>query len=73
VALNYLLALKPELDDQDDEGHSPLHLAVQAVEEAETTRSVRFLLIEGARRDVKDKEGRLPIDLAQDESIRGTY
>lgn len=73
MALNYLLAWKPNLNEQDDEGHTPLHLAVQSVEEAETTRAVRFLLIEGARRDIPDKNGRIPIDLVKTEEMRETY
>jgi len=43
------------------------------VEEAETTRAVRFLLIEGARRDIPDKNGRIPIDLVKTEDMRETY
>jgi hypothetical protein len=37
---------------------------VKGVDESETTRSVRFLLIKGAKTDIRDNKGRLPTDLA---------
>lgn len=40
-----------------------MHLAVKSVEQIETTRPVRFLLIKGARTDIRDNKGRLPRDL----------
>lgn len=63
VALLYLLAWVKVLDDQDCEGFTPLHLAVKSVETLKSTRPVRALLIRGAPRNVKDKEGRIPSDL----------
>lgn len=32
VALNYILSLNPELEIKDDQGYTPLHLAVKSVE-----------------------------------------
>lgn len=44
----------------------PLHLAVKNVNTSDTSRLVRTLLIRGARKDLKDIRGRLPIDLVAD-------
>jgi ankyrin repeat protein len=52
-----LLAWVSELDDQDEEGRSPLHMAVKSVEELKSTRPVRALLLRGAKRSVVDKKG----------------
>ena len=58
----YLLAWNPDVDVQDKEGFTALHLAVRSVEELESTRSIRALLMKGANPDIKDCEGLLPID-----------
>lgn len=63
VALCYLLAWVTQLEDRDVEGYTPLHLAIKSVEQLRSTRPVRTLLVRGARRDAKDKTGRLPVDL----------
>ena len=47
----------------DQEGYTPLHLAVKSVDSVESTRPVRFLLIRGADKERLDKQGRTPIDL----------
>jgi ankyrin repeat protein len=61
--LGYLLAWAPLLNQQDVEGLTPLHLAVRFVDQSENTRSVRLILLRGASKTVKDKNGRMPIDL----------
>ena len=58
----YLLAWNPDVDVQDKEGSTALHLAVRSVEELESTRPIRALLMKGANPDIKDKEGLLAID-----------
>jgi ankyrin repeat protein len=63
VALCYLLSWVTELDSKDIEGYTPLHLAVKSVETLKSVRPVRSLLIRGASRNVKDKNGRTPADL----------
>ena len=54
------MAWKPKLDVRDSEGYTPLHLAIKTVDHVESTRPVRFLLIRGARTDIRDNRGRLP-------------
>ena len=66
MALSYLLAWNPKLDIQDVEGHTPLHLAVRSVSMNYSTRSVRFLLLKGAKVNIKDNKGKLPIDYVKD-------
>ena len=65
-ALSYILAMNPNLEIQDLEGLTPLHLAVRTSEDILTTRSIRALLLKGARLDIKDHNGYYPIDYLQD-------
>lgn len=66
VALSYLVAWNPNLNLQDLEGFTPLHLAVKSVDQLNSTRPVRYLLIRGARTDIRDKKNRLPSDLVKE-------
>lgn len=73
IAISYLLAWDIKIDEVDQRGLTPLHLAVKAVNELNTTRPVRALLISGASRKSKDSIGRRPIDLVsevQDQKLR---
>jgi ankyrin repeat protein len=63
ISLSYLLAWIEEIDTQDAEGLTPLHLAVKKSEDLQSTRPIRALLIKGASREVRDKLDRRPIDL----------
>jgi hypothetical protein len=65
IALCYLLSWVKNLDDQDIEGFTPLHLAVKSVEALRSTRPVRSLLIRGASRDMRDNSGKRPTDLVE--------
>ena len=69
IALCYLLSWVHDLNEQDVEGLTPLHLAVKSVESLRSTRPVRSLLIRGASRDVRDKQGRKPIDLVEEITV----
>jgi palmitoyltransferase len=62
-ALCYLLAwLDEDLEDKDVDEYTALHLAIKSVDYALNTRSVRALLIKGARRDAVDKTGKRAMD-----------
>lgn len=63
IALGYLLAWGPDLNKQDGDGLTPLHLAVKNVDISENTRSVRLILLRGASKTIKDKNGLIPMDL----------
>lgn len=43
-----------------------LHLAVKSVEHLKSTRPVRALLLKGANRSAKDKDGKIPSDYIND-------
>jgi hypothetical protein len=58
IALNYLLAMNPDLNAKDQKGFTPLHLAVKSVEALKSTRPVRALLLKGANRESIDNEDR---------------
>lgn len=42
------------LNIQDNEGHTPLHLAIKNVNEAQTIRAVRFLMIRGTDTSIRN-------------------
>mmetsp|Transcript_44323 Transcript_44323/g.43016 ORF Transcript_44323/g.43016 Transcript_44323/m.43016 type:complete len:128 (-) Transcript_44323:135-518(-) len=65
-ALNYLLSLNPDLEAQDVQGSTPLHLAVKSVEVLMSTRPVRALLLKGANRTSKDNKEKSPTDVISD-------
>jgi ankyrin repeat protein len=49
TAVAYLLAWNIDVNCQDIDGITPLHLAVKATDEIKSTRSVKHLLIKGAK------------------------
>ena len=51
---------------RDQEGYTPLHLAVRSVDQVESTRPVRFLLVRGAEKNITDNKGNIPADLIAD-------
>lgn len=63
MALNYLLSMNPYIECKDNQGYTPLHLAVKSVEQLKSTRPVKALLLKGANRNALDSNGRKPIDL----------
>jgi len=50
-ALIYILACNPNLEAQDQNGLTPLHLAIKSVPDLDSTRPVRSLLLKGSSRD----------------------
>lgn len=73
IALCYLISWMTDIEEQDIDGYTPLHLAVKSVEQLKSTRPVRTLLVKGASRDSRDKNGERPVDLIgqiTDEDLR---
>ena len=66
IAISYLLAWDVKIDEADQRGLTPLHLAVKAVNELNTTRPVRGLLISGASRKKEDLLNRKAIDFVSE-------
>ena len=62
----YLLAWDSDVNALDSNGLSPLHLSIKSAEDLRSSRSVRHLLIKGANRNVRDKQGRIPMDLVNE-------
>lgn len=54
LAMHYILAFGPRIDEKDLEGFTPLHISVKMAEEFGHTRIIRFLLVKGASRSSKD-------------------
>jgi hypothetical protein len=68
--VNYLVAWGADVNALDINLLTPLHLAVKAADQLNSTRTVRHLLIKGARRDVKDTFGRTPLDIVNQENYK---
>lgn len=64
--MSFLLSLGAEPNKINNENLTPLHLAVRTIEEHESKRNVKALLLEGARRDIRDHNGKFPIDFCAD-------
>ena len=64
ISLTFLLA-QPEinLNMQNDQGETSLHLAILSPNLSRPTNLVKRLLIKGAKIDVQDRKGRTVIDL----------
>ena len=71
-AARFLMSLGAELDAQNLEGSSPLHLAVQS----ENLRITKDLLLKGANRKTSDNQDRIPesfVDSIEDEKLKKSF
>ena len=59
--MRYLISLGANINASNDEGMTPLHLAVQIV----NIRTTKDLLLRGANRNAETTDGRKPIDLLE--------
>jgi ankyrin repeat protein len=66
-ALNYILAMNPNLEAKDSLGNTALHLAVESVSELRSTRPVRALLLKGSSRAAKNLKDKKSIDIIDNE------
>jgi hypothetical protein len=67
TAIYYLNSWSCDVNIKDHQGNTPLHIAVCSAHkfsEVSNLRAIKELLIKGANRDLKNKEGQKPIDLA---------
>ena len=62
MSVDYITAWGIDVNLQDSRGLTPLHLAIRAINDNPSTRSVRILLRKGAITTIEDKRGRTPID-----------
>ena len=65
-AVQLLVAHGADVNAVSDNGQTAMHSAAQASDDI-----VRFLAAHGARLDVKDKQGRTPVDIALGVGLRG--
>jgi ankyrin repeat protein len=54
-----------EINAQDDDGNTPLHLAVENAKQFDGIRSLRDLLLKGAERNIYNKNRQRPIDILE--------
>jgi len=57
--------MKPDLEAQDAQGYTPLHVAVVSAEKLGSTRNVKSLLLKGANRQAVNKKGKTPKDMTK--------
>jgi ankyrin repeat protein len=62
TSIYYLLGWGCDVNAVDDNGNTPLHIAVQYALEFRDCRAVKEMLIRGADRQIKNVNGRRPID-----------
>ena len=65
IALTYLIAWGANVNAQDTENNTPLHLAVLTSEGVQETRWVKILLLKGAKRELKNNQGQIPQELVK--------
>ena len=63
--MSYIVAWNTDINAQDAKGLTALHLAVKSSEDIRSTKGVKLLLIKGADRNIKDNQGKKPIDLIE--------
>ena len=56
------MAWNPDVNLQDKEGYTPLHLAVRSIESLDSCRPIRALLIKGADSSLCDNKSKTPLD-----------
>jgi ankyrin repeat protein len=66
LAWNSFWTKPKDLEIQDVDGYTALHLAVKSAEELKNSRPIRALLFRGASKDIRDNQENLPIDIAKD-------
>jgi hypothetical protein len=72
AALQYALAIDPDLTVKDAQGRGLMHMAVSNAEAAEPEKVITFLAGKGVKLDAKDGRGRTPEDSVQD-NVRDFY
>jgi palmitoyltransferase len=73
TAAEFILKWTKALNECNNAGHSPLRLAVESAISNDNTRLVRILLFAGADRNLKDKEGKIPIEVVTSAEEEGKY
>ena len=58
-----MLAWTKALNKQDNKGKTPIHQAVEQINKYHTLRPIKEMLIKGSSRDIKDIDGKKPVDL----------
>jgi ankyrin repeat protein len=66
LALSFIVAWNADIDSADSKGLTPLHLAVKSSEDLRSTKAIKQLLIKGANRNLRDLNGKRPIDLLRE-------
>ena len=67
ISLIYLLAwlTKEEISIQNNQGKTPLHIAVISSEDIDSGRTLRFLVQKGAKTKAKDSKNRTALDTVE--------
>ena len=66
LALSFLLARNPDLNLQDSNGTTALHIAVERSPEIRTTAIIRSIIMRKGDPWLKNNNGSMPLDMARD-------
>lgn len=58
--------MNPDLEITNNNGLTPLHLAVKAAQDIQTIRAVRQLLVKGSNRDAESENGLKPVQMIKE-------
>ena len=61
ITIIIMIIILADVDSQDDNGWTPLHYAVMS----NSTECLKFILQEGADKEIRDYQKRRPLDLAK--------
>lgn len=70
ISLTYLIAWGANVNAQDAEKNTPLHLAVLTSERVQETRCAKILLLKGAKRNLRNEKGETPRDVIQEGTMK---
>lgn len=62
----FLLALGADPNSQNKNGSTPLHLGTKSIEVHWSMRNLKMLLLEGARRSIRDEEGMTALEYSEE-------
>lgn len=71
--LGPILARNPEINAQNNDGATPLHLAVAPAMRNARTGTMEKLIKQGANSLIRDKAGKTPFDCAKDQEGRALF
>lgn len=70
IATTYLISWGADINAQDSDGNTPLHLSISHAEREQNTRLTKILLLKGADRDITNNKGLTPAEMVSDGDMK---